>query len=157
MFTDHIHVHIKPAWALHAEMPIICTGVLVSTCCLSPVQSKGSGVSGTQRHGSAPSLVSPSPEPLPLATAAEDAGTGRTRQPWERELVPRAHPVRHASSSGDVRPRKLVTLHDSPLTQHKSLSRPSLRSPGPVGSRNASLQPAPPSSSPPHKHSMPVH
>lgn len=148
-------------------------------CPLSPPQRKSSGVGGAQRHGgSAPSLVSPSPEPSPPhATAQLDAtssgsggggsgggwGGGQVaRQPRELEPVPRARqqqppPPLHSSSSGDLRPRRLVALHDSPLTQHGKPPGRKSRRRSPNGTPSAALQSTPSSTHPPPKQSMAVH
>ena len=89
------------------------------------------GEGSAQRHASAPSLVSPSLEQSSQLVQVE----ARIKKAALAEL----EAVQHIS---EPRPRKLVALKDSPLTQQKFGKSRS------VGNHSASLQPTP-SVSPP--------
>ena len=107
-------------------------------CCLFLLhimqKKRVSEISSTQRHASAPSLVSSSFElsqqPSPLSTEAK---------PWK---LPEVEPVHNPS---EARHRKLVVLQDSPLTQKKSVGKSRTA----VSSHSGPLHPTPPSVNPP--------
>ena len=83
--------------------------------------------SSTQRHASAPSLTS-------LESSSVLLPPTNCRKAKKD--------VSQHSASDVARPRKLVTLQDSPLTQQKLKNRP-------LASHSAPLEPIPPSVNPP--------